>query len=363
MTNTYQLTDAIWDAADPCPFDGVIDVRSPGEFAKDRIPGAINLPVLDDAERADVGTLYARVGAFEARRLGAGLVSANIARHFAYHFATVGRGYRPLVYCWRGGQRSASLAIVLAAVGWRVTVLRGGYKTYRAHVRVQLDVLPPTYHYRMVGGATGCGKTRLLVRLAARGAQVLDLEDLAAHRGSALGKVGVQPSQKLFETRLWTALSRLDPVRPVWVEAESNRIGDLYVPRALWDRMKASTGIELRVPIAGRVALLLSDYGHWVADPLGLIDALSPYSAWHGDRQVAAWKRQIEAGEWPAFVASLLDVHYDRRYAASAGRCFPRLTDVAYLDDASDETLDLLAGQLHDATTTRPMPRSATDDS
>ena len=346
MTNTPLTLDAFWDAGTPCPFDEVIDVRSPGEFAEDRVPGAVNLPVLSDAERATVGTLFVQTGAFPARRLGAGLVSANIARHLAAHFAAKGRDYRPLVYCWRGGQRSASLATVLAAVGWRVTVLRGGYKTYRAHVRGRLDAAPPRFDYRLIGGATGSGKTRLLHALRARGAQVLDLEGLANHRGSALGNVGPQPSQKLFESLLLEALERLDPAAPVWVEAESNRIGVLYVPPALWAKMKAATGVEVSMPVAGRVEHLLGEYAHWVADPAHLVGLLRPFAAWHGAAKLAEWEAQIAAAAWPAFVASLLETHYDPRYAASAGRCFPNVTATATLLDPSKAAFDRLAGEL-----------------
>ena len=196
MTNTPQTTDRVWGRGTPCPFDDVIDVRSPGEFAEDHVPGAVNLPVLDDAERAEVGTVYHRVSAFAARKIGAGLVSQNIGRHLAGHFALKGKDYRPFVYCWRGGHRSGSIATVLAQVGWRVTVLEGGYKTYRTHVRRELDAGPPLFTFRLLAGATGTAKTRLSRRLAGRGAQVLDLEGLTRHRGTVLGDAGPQPTQK-----------------------------------------------------------------------------------------------------------------------------------------------------------------------
>ncbi len=213
--NAPQWLAALWKTGTPCPYDGVIDVRSPGEFAEDHLPGSVNLPVLSDDERIEVGTLYRREGAFAARRAGAALVSRNIGRHLASHFAERPREYRPLVYCWRGGQRSASLATVLAAVGWRVTVLEGGYRTYRAHVLAELDALPRRFAFRLLAGLTGTGKTRLLHRLAARGAQTLDLEGQAGHRGSVLGRLGAQPSQKAFESRLLAALGGLDPRFPV----------------------------------------------------------------------------------------------------------------------------------------------------
>ena len=349
MANSYQTAETLWDSANPCPYSAVLDARSPAEFAEDRVPGAVNLPVLSDAERAEVGTLYAAGeggGAFAARRLGAGLVSANIARHFAGYLADRPRDFRPLVYCWRGGQRSASLATVLSAVGWRVTVLKGGYKTYRAHVRRRLEELLPGLDYRLVGGATGTGKTKLLGQLAARGAQVLDLEALANHRGSALGNVGPQPAQKWFESQLLRAVERFDPARVVWVEAESCRVGNVYLPPALWGAMKVAGGVELRAPVPARVELLVAEYAGWVADPARLLAALAPFAKWHGPRRVAAWGALIGAGDFAPFVADLLAQHYDPRYAASAGASFPNVVEVADLAGTSDAELGGLAARL-----------------
>lgn len=191
-------------SAEPHRFSDVIDVRSPAEFADDRIPGAINLPVLDDAERVRVGTIYKQVSPFEARKVGAALVSRNIARHIDDHFVRQGKDYRPLVYCWRGGQRSGSLATVLSQIGFRVTVLQGGYKTYRGEVMDRLRDLPKRFDFRILAGATGSAKTRVLRALDAAGGQVLDLEDLACHRGSLLGPEpdAPQPAQRLFESLL-----------------------------------------------------------------------------------------------------------------------------------------------------------------
>ena len=346
MTNTPIILDRMWEAREPCPFDDVIDVRSPGEFAEDHVPGAVNLPVLSDAERIEVGTIYKRDGAFVARRLGAGLVSRNIAAHFQTHFAERPREYRPLVYCWRGGQRSASLATVLAAVGWRVTVLGGGYKTYRAHVLRELDAAPGRFEFRLLAGLTGTAKTRLLHRLAERGAQTLDLEGLANHRGSVLGRVGPQPSQKAFDSRLLAALERLVPAAPVWVEAESHRVGDLYLPQSLWTAMKAAGGVEVRMPVAGRVEHLLADYAHFVAEPAQFKKELARL---RGAPRGSVWEKLIDGGEWPAVVADLLEHHDDPGDAASLRRCFPGVTRTVELPAASAESIDALAGGLHDA--------------
>jgi tRNA 2-selenouridine synthase len=348
VTNIPLSTDALWNRGSPCPYDDVIDVRSPGEYAEDHVPDSINLPVLSDAERAEVGTLYRVGGAFAARKLGAGYVSANIGRHLRDTFTDKERDYKPLIYCWRGGQRSASLATVLAHVGWRVTVLRGGYKTYRAHVRRELDRLPTLFKYRLLAGSTGTGKTRLLHAMAGRGAQVLDLERLARHRGSVLGADGPQPAQKHFDSLLLAALERFDPAAPVWVEAESNRIGNLYLPAALWNAMRSADGVELRVPIEERVGHLLTEYPHFLVETDALRNLLAPLARRHGPRQLKTWNRLIDAGAWDAFVASLLAIHYDPAYAASARRCFPNVTRHVELAIATPDALDRLAERLLD---------------
>ncbi len=342
MTNTPMILDRFWDRRAQGPFDDVIDVRSPGEFAEDHAPGAINLPVLSDGERAEVGTLYRHGGTFAARRLGAGLVARNIGLHLATHFADRPRDYRPLVYCWRGGQRSASFATVLAAVGWRVTVLKGGYKTYRAHVLSELDAQSPRFRYRLLAGLTGTAKTRLLHRLAARGTQILDLEELAGHRGSVLGAVGPQPSQKAFDSRLLAALFQLDPSSPVWLEAESHRIGNLYISKSLWAAMKVSGGVEVGMPFAERVEHLLNEYPHFVADPEMLKRELGRL---RGGR-LGKWIGLIDAGEWPALVADLLESHYDPGYSASLRRSFPEVSETAVLASANAADLDAMALEL-----------------
>lgn len=344
---------ALW-GREPCPHDDIIDVRSPSEYAEDHIPGAVNLPVLDDDQRAEVGTIYKQVTAFAAKKVGAGYISANIARHLAGHFADKPKAYRPFLYCWRGGMRSGSFAHVLAQIGWRVTVLEGGHKTYRERILLELRDAPPRFTFRIIAGATGSAKTRVLHRLAERGEQVLDLEGLANHRGSLLGNVGPQPTQKFFESQLIAALDRLDPARPVWVEGESSRIGSVQVPPALWVRMRESDGVEIAMPAKGRVQHLLAEYRHFVENPdrLRALLALMPERV--GKKQTAEWEAMIAAGEWENFVASLLAAHYDPGYAASRAKNFPRANAPVALAGPCPDAIDATVSELIGSVTNTP---------
>lgn len=303
-------------------FDDILDARSPGEFAEDHLPGAINVPVLDDAERALVGTVYKQQSAFEAKRIGAPLAARNIARHIEGLFAERPRGWRPLVYCWRGGGRSGSLAHVLRQVGWDARRLEGGYKAFRRQVAAELDGMPQRFRFHVVCGATGSGKSRLLEALARSGAQVLDLEVLANHRGSVLGELPdlPQPTQKWFETSLWTALSQFDPARPVFVESESKKVGNLRVPDALITHMRESRCFRLEAEPEARVALLLEDYAHFVARPEALAEKLDCLKSLHGAERIGQWKESLGRGDWNGLVADLLESHYDPAYRRSLTR-------------------------------------------
>ena len=308
-------------------FDEIVDVRSPAEYALDHVPGAINCPVLDDEERARVGTLYVRESPFTARKLGAALAARNIARHVETRFMDRPRQWKPLVYCWRGGQRSGAMTTVLRQIGWDARRLTGGYKAYRRHVVAEIDRLAPAFTYRVVCGPTGSGKSALLRALAQCGAQVLDLEALAAHRGSVLGDLPgePQPSQKMFESRLWQRLEAMNPARPVFVEAESKKIGNLRVPEALIARMWASECVRVRASMNARIDLLLHEYAHFLEQPdrLGArLDCLAPL---HGRERIARWKALAGAGDWPAFVRELLQSHYDPAYAKSTLAHYPQL--------------------------------------
>lgn len=328
-------------------FDEVIDVRSPSEFADDHVPGAINLPVLDDAQRERVGTLYKQVSSFDAKKIGAALVSRNIAHHLETWFADKPKTYRPLVYCWRGGSRSGSMTHILLKVGFDAVQLEGGYKAYRRHVVAELAGLPPRLSYRVVCGPTGSGKSRLLQVLADLGAQVLDLEALAAHRGSLLGALPGQPQppQKSFESAIWHTLSRFDPQRPVFVESESKKIGTLRVPDALIAVMRASPCIRLEVPLAARVDLLTDDYAHFLHDPESINSRLIHLAELRGTDTVARWQALASQRAWGDLVADLLEQHYDPAYLRSLSRNYaPSPRDLTFrTDDLSPDGLRRLA--------------------
>lgn len=347
MSYTIAIGDAI---AELDRFDAILDVRSPSEFAEDHLPGAENWPVLDDEERRIVGTLY-KQEPLEARRLGATLVARNVARLLDERTGGKPKTWRPLVYCWRGGQRSLSLHWFLGQIGFRSRQLVGGYKAYRAQVRNDLEAWPASFRYRVLCGLTGCGKTRLLQALAAEGAQVLDLEGLAAHRGSVLGGLPdrPQPTQKGFDTALWALLRRLDPTRPVFVESESRKIGRIALPAALLAALHGQgRPVWIDLPEAARVELLLQDYAHFTRDPEAFCRALDDLIELRGRARVAGWQALARAGDWPGVFAALMLEHYDPGYAASLRRHFPALADVPplALTDAHPATLSAAARHL-----------------
>ncbi|MDA8107510.1 MAG: tRNA 2-selenouridine(34) synthase MnmH [Betaproteobacteria bacterium] len=337
-------------ALEPGAFDAVIDVRSPAEFAEDHLPGAVSCPVLDDAERARVGTLYKQVSPFEARKVGAALAAKNIARHIERQFLAQPRTWKPLVYCWRGGKRSGAMAHVLREIGWDARTLEGGYKAYRRWVVEQLAALPAQLQLRVVHGVTGSGKSRLLKALSEAGAQVLDLEDLAAHRGSVLGMLPdrPQPSQKMFETLLREQLAALDPRRTVYVEGESRKIGQLQVPEALIHAMRAAECMLLEADLATRVALLMDEYRHFFADPAALAAQLECLAPLHGRERVADWQSLAARSAWAELVARLLKEHYDPAYRSSAARNYARLAEaeVVRVDGPQEEAFAQLAREL-----------------
>jgi tRNA 2-selenouridine synthase len=334
-------------------FDSIIDTRSPSEFAEDHIPGAINCPVLDDDQRRQVGTLYKQVNAFEAKKLGAAMVARNIAHHIDTQFMQHGRDWRPLVYCWRGGNRSGAMTHILAKIGWQAVQLDGGYKAYRRHVNTALGELPPHFTFRVVCGPTGSGKSRLLQALAAAGAQVLDLEQLAAHRGSVLGQLPdeKQPTQKTFESRIWQTLRRFDPTRVVFAESESIKVGNVRVPDQLMHAMRGSACIAIDLAPAARVQLLMQDYAHFTLDPATLNTQLDCLVNLYGREKINSWHALANTGAMEALVDDLLRNHYDPAYLRSIQRNFSQLAQAqaVVLDDITEAAFAAAARELHQA--------------
>ena len=323
-------------------FDALIDVRSPSEFALDHIPGAINLPVLDDAQRAAVGTEYVQGSKFLARRHGAALVARNIAAHLEGALGDRDGSFRPLVHCWRGGQRSGAMATVMDQVGWPVTVLDGGYQTWRRQVKAALYDAPLPHRLILLDGPTGAGKTALLAALATRGVQTLDLEALAAHRGSLFGAMpGGQPSQKGFESRLHDALSRLDPGRPVVVEAESSKIGARVIPPSLWAAMSDAPAIRLESPVEVRAARTVRDYAG--LDDAAIDAALTRLPRHISKETIAAWRALAAAGDRPGLARELIVHHYDPSYRRQGGAGARRRLAVVELDALTDLALEQAA--------------------
>jgi len=326
---------------DAAGFDAIIDARSPAEFAEDHLPGALNLPVLNDAERARVGTHYVQVDRFEARKMGAALVIRNIASHLEGPLADRPGGWRPLVYCWRGGQRSGTFGWLLREIGWRPETLEGGYRSYRRLVAGMLYERSLATRLVVLDGMTCTAKTELLAGLGRIGLQVIDLEAMAAHRGSIFGgRPGGQPSQKAFEGRIALRLAACDPARPVVVEAESSKIGDLLVPPAMWAAMGRAPRIRLEAPLAERAAYFPRAYPDLVADPAGFAALIGRLRQLHGAEQVSRWQQRVAEGAIVEVAADLMARHYDPRYAKSTARFADRCVARHPLNDLSPEGLE-----------------------
>ncbi len=313
-------------------FSAIIDARSESEYALDRLPGALNWPTLNDAQREQIGTEYAQASAFDAKKRGAALAAKNIAAHIEREVMALPKNWKPLIYCWRGGKRSGSLALILSEIGFEVTLIEGGYKAFRAAVVEDIARLATTFNYRIICGPTGSGKTRLLQGLLAEGAQILDLEALAEHRSSVLGLIPgqEQPSQKQFDMRIWHAMRQLDPARTVWAESESKKVGNVSIPDTLMAAMRESPCARVELPVEERVKLLLEDYDFFVKDPAYFCERLDVLRDLRGHEVINRWHSQINSGDVATVVRELLELHYDPGYLSSTRRNFSQF-DASYL--------------------------------
>ncbi|UUX96625.1 tRNA 2-selenouridine(34) synthase MnmH [Aquabacterium sp. J223] len=312
----------------------IIDARSPHEYAEDHIPGAVNLPVVDDNEYAVVGTQH-KTDKHAAYLIGVEYSLRNIAAQIKPLISRYSPNDRFLVYCFRGGKRSRLWADNLRTIGFEVDVLSGGWKNYRRWVRSGLDALPRAFSFRVLCGPTGCGKTRVLQELQRQGHQVLELEGLASHRGSLLGDLPgqPQPTQKLFDTHLVDLLRTFDPEKPVWIEAESKKIGNLQLPDGLYEAMHRSPVINLAVPMSERVKLWREDYPHFAADPVAMVRKLEPLKPLVGKETLGEWTAHATQGRIDALFESVMRKHYDP--------CYERSSRGHYGAKLDDQTVEL----------------------
>lgn len=288
-----------------------LDVRSPGEYRLGHLTGAISFPLFDDSERAEVGTLYKQVGQLQAVERGLEIVGGKMREMFTQGMSHAREG-KLLVHCWRGGQRSASVANLLAVAGLDVAVLKGGYKAYRNWV---LGMFDRPHAFLVVGGLTGSGKTRILHHLQARGQAILDIEGHAAHRGSAFGRLGqnryVSPQQ--FENDMAHALFQLQG-RPTWLEDESRVLGSLTLPQRLWEQKQAAPVFFVEIPDGERVRLLIEDYGE--LDHAGLAASIRKISEKLGGLRTQQALAMLAANDTEPLTRLLLD-YYDKLYLNS----------------------------------------------
>ncbi|MGI9423396.1 MAG: tRNA 2-selenouridine(34) synthase MnmH [Hyphomicrobiaceae bacterium] len=329
-------------------FDDLIDVRSPSEFADDHIPGAINLPVLSDKERADVGTIYVQTSRFEARRMGAAYVSANIAHHLRTSLAAKPKSYRPLIYCWRGGMRSNSMATVLSAIGWRCCTVAGGYKMWRRRVVGDLCEDGPPYPLLLIDGQTGTAKTRIIELLSGTGTQVIDLEGLAQHRGSVFGARAEfpQPSQKLFESQLFGAVMASDLGRPIVVEAESRMIGRRALPKRFLASMQVAPRIEIKAPVRVRSKYLIEMYADLTRSDTQLAARVEDLRQYHVRNTIESWLELASRGAYQELATALMTQHYDPLYDRQRRKRADEPVYVAELQNLDDATLAQAAADI-----------------
>ena len=342
-------------------FSSVIDARSEDEFAEDHLPGAINWPSLNNEERQLVGTEYKQISAFDAKKRGAALVAKNIARHLERDVIHKPRDWQPLVYCWRGGKRSGSLALILDQIGFNVTLVEGGYKAFRAALVADLPQLAAQFDYRVICGTTGSGKTRLLQALAVQGAQVLDLEALANHRSSVLGLIPgkPQPTQKAYDSLIWAALKSFDASKPVYIESESKKVGNVAIPEGLIAAMRAAPCLQIELSEDDRVALLLEDYDFFVKDIEFFCDRLGALTQARGSDVVADWQARARAGDIARVVRELLVKHYDPVYLQSMKRNFALYTAAQPIapDNHTPAAMLVLAAKLIAGASAHPTPK------
>lgn len=287
----------------------VIDVRSPGEFMEGHIPGAINIPLFSNEERAEIGTLYKQQGQQEAIERGLEIVGPKMAGFVRQAKALPYRG-QLLVHCWRGGMRSGSFAWLLNTAGIPAVTLTGGYKSYR---RELLAFFETPFMLFILTGNTGSGKTEILQHLQLKGEQVIDLEGLARHKGSVFGGMGQQeqPSSEQFQNELFRQMRQMDISRPIWLEDESISLGDCFIPQPLWKQLRKAPLFRTELSKAARIERLVLEYGPF--EPAVLEQAIHKLTKRLGGQHAKAALKALHENRLNE-VASILLVYYDKAY-------------------------------------------------
>lgn len=305
MVETIQINQLFEHAHIP-----IVDVRSPIEFTKGHIPAALNMPLFTDTERAEVGTLYKQAGKETAIEKGLEYVGSKMPE-FVRNAKRLAPNRELIIHCWRGGKRSQSMAWLLDLAGFKVKVLDGGYKVYRQQVLHQIDHLKT--NLIVLGGKTGCGKTHLLHALEKAGEQIIDLEGLAHHKGSAFGWIGEsnQPTTEQFENNLFEASRLLDWSKRIWVENESKGIGTVWIPQGFWDKMKSAPLINIELPQAQRVQHLIGVYSKESKDDL--IQSFEKIGKRIGGNNLKEAKEAVMQGDYKTATEKAL-YYYDKTY-------------------------------------------------
>tara|TARA_B110000967_G_scaffold45210_1_gene45389 strand:+ start:106 stop:1149 length:1044 start_codon:yes stop_codon:yes gene_type:complete len=300
-------------------YDTIIDVRSPSEFEIDHIVGAINCPILYDDERQKVGTIYKQISSFKAKIIGSSLSAKNIAFHIEKEFLEKKGSWKPLIYCWRGGQRSKAFSIVLSEVGWRTYQLSGGYKEYRNDIIKYLDNIGMKLKIILISGKTGSAKTKILHSIRDQGAQILDLEGLARHKGSLLGAIPnlKQPSQKFFESLLFYEINKLNLKKNIFIEAESSKVGNVHIPKSIWSNMILSKRIEVVADVNTRAKFLIDDYQYMCKNPILIKPMIKGLKTRLSNNLINSWEKLIDEKKWFELTKSFLENHYDTSYSSN----------------------------------------------
>ena len=294
-----------------------------------------------------IGTMYKQKSKFEAKKLGASIVSKNISDHLKNYLYNKNRDWLPLIYCWRGGQRSYALATILDQIGWKVEVVDGGYKSFRKHISEFLNRNIDRYYLILLTGNTGTAKTKVLNLIEKRNGQTIDLESLANHKGSVFGSQGQkQPSQKLFETLIYDKLVNLKTNEPIFVEAESNKIGNLHIPKEFWKLMKSAPQIELSATLEKRAKFLVDEYSEITTDLDLLEKQITSLSTIAGHKVVESWLLMAKNKEFYELVKQLMEKHYDPRYKRSLLRKKKEVFAKLKIEDMSPKGLSSMVDRI-----------------